>query len=500
MADKNRTQRTLLKGFAFRFAAVMLALSPFVAAEIVLRWADWGSVTETVDPYLGFGQVHPLFELNTNANRFETSEKRLAFFCRDSFAAEKARNEYRIFCLGGSTVQGRPYAIETSFTTWLELSLQAADARRRWEVVNCGGVSYASYRLINILREVLHYDPDLVIVYTGHNEFLEDRSYQNVKQTPRLVATMHGWLSHSHFYNVCRAGWLHLRGARIGETKPPATQLPAEVDAVLDYRDGLRWYGRDDDWQRDVVEHFQFSLERMVRVAETAGVPFVFVNPVSNLKDCPPFKAENRGDLSPRVLAEFDTLWGRAKSLDAEQEVQRLAYVQAAIAIDHRHAGAHFLKGHCLLAQRRFAEAKESFLHAKDEDLCPLRMIEPLHAAIRRVASRHGTPWVDVRQLFEEHTADGIPGKELMLDHVHPRISGHQMVASALLDEMVKLGIIVPQAGWQNVRARLYQKHLATLDTPYYARGMERLKGLQKWTQGKAPKVRREKGDAALFR
>ena len=85
------------------------------------------------------------------------------------------------YCLGGSTVQGRPYAIETSFTTWLELNLRTADPRYQWEVVNCGGVSYASYRLVPILRELLAYEPDLFIICTGHNEFLEDRTYASVK-------------------------------------------------------------------------------------------------------------------------------------------------------------------------------------------------------------------------------------------------------------------------------------------------------------------------------
>ena len=48
-------------------------------------------------------------------------------------------------------------------------------------MINCGGVSYASYRLGPILDEVLGYEPDLIMLYTGHNEFLEARTY------PRLI-------------------------------------------------------------------------------------------------------------------------------------------------------------------------------------------------------------------------------------------------------------------------------------------------------------------------
>ncbi len=64
--------------------------------------------------------------------------------------------------LGGSTVQGHPFSVETSFTTWLELSLKAADPSRHWRVVNCAGVSYATYREAIVVKELLGYKPDLL--------------------------------------------------------------------------------------------------------------------------------------------------------------------------------------------------------------------------------------------------------------------------------------------------------------------------------------------------
>jgi hypothetical protein len=55
----------------------------------------------------------------------------------------------------------------------LELELQATQPDRTWEVINCGGVSYGSWRLVAVLKEVLQYAPDLIILATGENEFLE---------------------------------------------------------------------------------------------------------------------------------------------------------------------------------------------------------------------------------------------------------------------------------------------------------------------------------------
>ena len=177
-----------MRSFVSILAAIALALA---AAGSVSAAAPIRLTVPSVDyddPFVGFRAVTPLFELNSDGTRYEIPPARLKFFSPESFAANKPADEYRIFILGGSTVQGEPYLPQTSFTTWLEIGLQAADPSRRWEVVNCGGVSYASYRLLPIMQELMAREPDLFIFYEGHNEFLEDRTYEHIKHAPWLVA------------------------------------------------------------------------------------------------------------------------------------------------------------------------------------------------------------------------------------------------------------------------------------------------------------------------
>ena len=175
------------RGLLFRLLAIALGLAPLAASEAVIRVFDIGRPSAHDDPFVGFSSTRPLFELSRDGTRYETARTHEKFFQRDGFEAVKPPDEFRIFCLGGSTVQGRPFSIETSFTTWLELSLRAAEPGRRWRVVNCGGVSYATYREALIVDELLRYQPDLFIVCTGHNEFLEDRSYPHLKESPVVV-------------------------------------------------------------------------------------------------------------------------------------------------------------------------------------------------------------------------------------------------------------------------------------------------------------------------
>ena len=166
------------------------------------------------------------------SGEYEVARSRWNFFRRDSFAAEKSDDEFRIFCLGGSTVQGRPFSIETSFPTFLEIALESADPSRQWEVVNCGGVSYASYRLVPIVREVLQYEPDLIIVYSGHNEFLEDRTYAQIKARPAAIAWIEHTVSRLRTFNLVRAAYSRAAGKKDAVSVNETPELPTEVDVI----------------------------------------------------------------------------------------------------------------------------------------------------------------------------------------------------------------------------------------------------------------------------
>ena len=468
----------------FHFAALVVVLSPLVLVEVVLRLCVAGPVMDFDDPYVSFSRVYPVFVLDSTGTRFETAEERLDFFRPQSFAARKGPETFRVFCLGGSTVQGRPYAVETSFTTWLELNLRAARPGGDYEVVNCGGISYASYRLVPIMGELLAYEPDMFIVYAGHNEFLEDRTYERLKKMPRVLMRLHLAMLKLRSYSLANR-FLWRRGQRTGRSSK--TVLPAEVQAKLDFEDGLEFYHRDEVWRQGTIEHFRRNLETMVRMSHSAGVGVILMNPVSNLKDCPPFKSQFRSGLSEHEMQQVVELWDRAKKLDWADTYGKIRLLEQAAAIDNRHAGLLYLLGKCYARIGRFAEAKKWFVLAKEEDVCPLRILEPMHEAIRDVTAEYRVPLVDVKALIEERTEDGIAGDEWLLDHIHPSITGHRLIANALCQAMEEMGLLHTADGWRAARDELWQRHLSSLDDAYYRDGTARLKMLQVWSRGRIP-------------
>jgi lysophospholipase L1-like esterase len=481
--------RRRFKYWLFRVAAVAVGLLPLAVCEAILGALDLGRPTAHDDPFVGFSAVRPLFALNKEGTRYEIPPAHMNFFRRDGFAAVKPPDEFRIFCLGGSTVQGHPFSIETSFTTWLELSLRAADPSRRWEVVNCAGVSYATYREAMIVEELLGYKPDLIILCTGHNEFLEDRSYGHLKRAPALLRFPLEQASRLRTFNLLCAASRRVLGNRSGQAPDRRTKLAPDVEAVLDFEGGLASYHRNEEWRQTVIDHFRFNLRRMVTMAHAAGVPVLLLNPVSNL-ETPPFKSEHRAAMSAAEVRRFDALWDEARQWFGRSLPEAIALLQRAIALDDQHAGIHYTLAQCYKDCGRFDEARAEFVRAKDLDICPLRILEPMNQATLEIARATRTPVIDLVAYFAAQSPGGITGYNWLVDHVHPSIIGHQRIAELVLDELVRLGYVHRRANWTAERDRLYRQNLDSLDDFYYLMGQKRLGNLRLWSEGQGNRTR----------
>ena len=138
-------------------SGVAIAVGPLVGGAIVegvaWNWIFWVNVP--IGIALGNGGKNRFVEATGKQFRL-TAVNKLEFFNGQTFPREKARGHYRIFCVGGSTTYGRPYDDKTSFSGWLRELLPMVDSGRDWEVINAGGISYASYRVAMLMeREAL---------------------------------------------------------------------------------------------------------------------------------------------------------------------------------------------------------------------------------------------------------------------------------------------------------------------------------------------------------
>lgn len=95
-----------------------------------------------------------------------------------SFLKPKPSINKRVFCIGGAALQGWPNPSQYSITSFLQESLNANTPNDyNYEIINIAASTYSSSRQLSILDECLQYEPDLIIVYSGNNEFLEKILY-----------------------------------------------------------------------------------------------------------------------------------------------------------------------------------------------------------------------------------------------------------------------------------------------------------------------------------
>jgi len=457
-----------LKSVVFSFVSVALF---FILAELLLAGFGVRPVVLTQDPLVGFADNVPLFvEVagEDGSSVMRTPNSRLRLFNYQEFPRRKGEEAYRIFCMGGSTTYGRPYSDSVSFCGWLRAYLAAADNTRRWEVINAGGISFASYRVARLMTQLSQYDPDLFIVYTGQNEFLEQRSYGPLAKLPGWLLNLNTALSATRVYSAMVRAYDALQSQGSGGDR--TSQLGTE-EALLNQSVGPGSYHRDEDLKRQIIAHYRLNLQRMVKIARSAGADIVFVQPAVNLKDMSPFKSEHRADLDATALRRWQQLYDAAVALQqSDKPHAALALYRDALAIDDRYAELHFRMGRALFGLGQYQAAQRAFTRALDEDIVPLRIVPAMQRVLSEVAASEDVPLVDLPAILSEayrkDYGHAVFGEEYFRDHVHLNMEGYRRLALALLEQLTVEGVANPTASWGPERIEAVRREVIAEQDP----------------------------------
>jgi len=468
------------------FSVISCALF-FLLVEGVLAIFDIPKGESSQDPFVGFSSQERLFtdsvfiENGKNIPVMITYPDKLELFPNESFTQTKSANTLRAFCVGGSTTYGRPYSPRTSFCSWLEDFLNYVDPDHKWEVVNAGGVSYASYRIALLMEELIQYEPDLVVVYTGHNEFLERRTYSKILRLPVVLRDLGTLASKLRIYSLLN-DIIEYRAT--GKGKPGYVhKLSKEVNPILDQAIGPEDYVRDDEQKKDIVAHFKFNLTRIIKLARSVDAKVILVTPASKMRHEAPFKSQHRSDFGQSALQEWETNYESALESVRQKEFEAaLNRILIAETIDPRYAHTFALKGDILFALGRYGEAKVAYRRAIDEDVCPLRAITPLRTAVTDIGHEMNVPVVDFDLILSERSPEGITGEEMFLDHVHPTIEGHKILALEIMDEIIKSGLVrAPRPMSEEGIESIEEIKLSQVDREAHAKALMNLAMLANW-------------------
>ncbi len=458
-----RPRFNLLLNLLVACASVVIFLA---LSEGALTLLGVKPLARTEDPYFGFAAGQPLFLKSVTPDGrevFETNPVKLTHFNHQSFPAKKAPGTFRIFTLGGSTTYGHPWRDSTSFGGWMrellaELDASSGSGARRYEVINAGGISYASYRVARLADELARFEPDLFVVYNGHNEFLEERTYRAAREIPAWVRDLSGLLDHTRTYSLMR----RIAGA---DRSAPADTLAGEVDDVLARTIGPSSYTRDDALRARVLEHYEESQARVGRIAASVGARVIYLSTPSNEMDCAPFKSEPTPGLGAEDSLRAVALRREGENLLASDPAAAFRLLDSAAALDPRNAAVQYAAGRAALIAGRPDEAFARFRRAVDEDVCPLRALTPMRDIERRVARAVHGGFVDfedtLRTVVAPRQGHSILGEPDFTDHVHLTVEHYGLMARGILAEMRRMNLVdrIPDsAAAARASARVYAR------------------------------------------
>ena len=335
-------------------------------------------------------------------------------------------NAWRTFVVGGSFAMGSPYAthlpaefsmgtpdaphlreprsqrknLDGGIPSWLALGLKHSGSSVPLEVANTTTGGQNSHRSRRVVEQLVHHDPDLLIVMTCNNEG---------EPPPSLVSE-----------ELRELGGYRLLSKLIrGEAQP--TDRPV-ISLQRAEHEELR-------------HSFMASLQAIAAATEAAGVPVLLATLPLNLM------LEGVG--SHRMIGAPPPT-DRPACATAAQDALKKGDATGALAVAQsceNLALAAYWSGRSLLAQGQTDAAHQALTLAAE--LQPSNRCRPsFQQVIREVAASH--EHVHLLDLEAQAVADaplGLPGGEQFLDSCHMDMRGYLSMAERTRQRIVELGL-----------------------------------------------------------
>jgi tetratricopeptide (TPR) repeat protein len=402
---------------AFAFALLLGAL------ELTLRLADYGHSTHFVRrEKLPNGSV--ILRENRDCTAPFFSEQLVRRPQPFRLSEKKVPGTIRIVVLGSSAAMGDPEA-SFSISRLLEIQLRAAYPDKTFEVVNAAITAINSHVVRGIADDCAReLQPDLFIVYEGHNEVIGPFG-------PTGVFT--GFLRSERAVRL--AIWL--KSTRTGQLLASLSRSSSSPE---------KWGGMEmfllhqisaDDPRLDTVRaHFAANLRAIAASAHRAGASTLLCTTLANQRDFAPFLSLHRAGLSAAQLTEWEKHYATANNaLLASDPTAAESSYRAALAIDDRHAELHFRLARLLLTTDRETDARAHLQRALNLDALRFRADSSLNDTIRTLPS--SLPPSTRARIIDLDAQISLPGNKLLYEHVHLTFQGTAAIVDALLPAVV---------------------------------------------------------------
>jgi len=416
---------------AFVLASILLALALLAVLEGALRIFGIGDPCPGCGSRLGYQQIYlPIFEPAERADGTPTlrpADKRVSYH---SLLRDKPDGALRVFTFGGSATAGLGYSPNASFARFLEEMLRASDPTGQFEVSNLGIVGLSSDEVKLLVADVSRrYAPDVLIVYSGNNEFLEPHARKYALSQRSLSDRILDRLRNTH---LRRAADQLVRGKPALPTL--AEQDFSEEELRLTQETIIREIEMSPAETMAVIDQYESNLREAVAAAPAAATPIILMTVASN------WRWRGREDLPDNWLSEAAgpaTNGAEPISLGDRARVRLTAQIESVPPAER----AEPLFRRAVLAEQRgdWDAARADYRMALNQDPHQRRALDAMNERVATVADQTEATLVDSVEILAAGADHGIIGFEDFYDYVHLTPRGALRLAAALLSELRRL-------------------------------------------------------------
>lgn len=360
--------------------SVIIFVLFFIIAESCARVYALIVKPQPIDYGQGFNKDSLVFVVDEkDRSRVKTNPEKLFNFQDQSFTISKGEGTLRVAVLGGSSVN----FLQQHFKLMEREIVKSLPTYRRVEIINAGGHSYGSHRLVLVLSEVLHYQPDVVVIDSGHNEFEEVEQLHLVRGY-----VLDRFFSYSAFYRTMKDAYIKCEIGILGrehDQRILSTSRP-NVARAWNYQ----------FTKKDVVErmdNFEINLQTMIDMCRNRNVRVVVNTIPSNL-------------ISPCLPSAEIEEYRRLDPLFAVGK-----YAEA------RNLGKEILRN--TVGRHQSSDLENNI--------------------IKMVAKRNHLPLVDIEAVVTDAEPHHIPGETLFRDHCHLNFEGNNIWMATMNSAIIAL-------------------------------------------------------------
>lgn len=373
------------------YLLALIAPIIFIAIfEVFLRYFDYGNdysvfirLKEKYQDFLVFNPNLP--------KKYFSSNLAVPSVIPDAFVAEKPKNDFRIFVLGESSVAGFPYPPNVSFPRFIKRKLEIYYPEKYIEVINLGISAINSNTLKDIAEAVAEQKPDLILIYTGHNEYYG--AFGAASSSSLFINDFVIALRNYRTYQLLENIFSKTLSVFFSNNNTGKTLMASMVGNKLIEEKSDEYYNG--------INFFKKNMAKILEQFYSLRIPVIISTLMSN---------EMQKPLESSVrLSQAEKLFNQ---------------------------GIEFYEN------ANYSKSKKLLMQAKEADAMRFRAPMEINNLIRDFAAKKISHLLDAEKYFRSISKSEILEKDYFVDHLHLNISANKILADLFIQKIQELNIL----------------------------------------------------------